>query len=148
METLDGFSTATNNTSATKQNIIEYLPPVLILHLKRFVFDSVEYRTVKVHKHIAYSKTLHIRPELLAHTLQPTNGKMNKSLEYSLFSVVYHHGKHAAGGHYTCDVRRDNAEWLHIDDDYVEPTSVDEVCKERSDRNAYMLFYRLNEKIQ
>ncbi|KAJ1344302.1 hypothetical protein BSLG_001442 [Batrachochytrium salamandrivorans] len=43
-EVLEGFMSMARGgvrVDATKQNYIESLPPVLILHLKRFVYDSV-----------------------------------------------------------------------------------------------------------
>jgi ubiquitin carboxyl-terminal hydrolase 10 len=56
-------------------------------------------------------------------------------------AVVYHHGKFAAGGHYTCDVLRQNEEWMHIDDDFIEMIPETDVVKEYPDRQPYMLFF-------
>lgn len=55
--------------------------------------------------------------------------------------VVYHHGKLAQGGHYTCDVQRTNGEWLRIDDTKVLGVTADQVMQEEEDRQPYMLFY-------
>lgn len=101
---------------ATKQVFIESLPPVLILHLKRFQFDAEGHGTVKIWKHIDYPLDLEIPREALSRQKRQvvSDGAMPK---YKLISVVYHHGKNASGGHYTVDVRRqDGKDWLRLDD--------------------------------
>ncbi|KAJ3096305.1 hypothetical protein HDU97_006035 [Phlyctochytrium planicorne] len=137
-EHLDGIanSNGAGLVQATKQNLFEHLPPVLILHLKRFVYNSVG-GTQKIRKHVAYSPILKIKPELLS----PPSRSKTHTLQYSLFAVVYHHGKHAAGGHYTCDVHRHSEEWLHINDANIIPITVDDVTDEHPERQAYMLFF-------
>ena len=41
---------------------------------------------------------------------------------------MYHHGRTAAGGHYTCDVLRQNSEWLNIDDTNIRVISEADVA--------------------
>lgn len=50
------------NVDATKQVYIETLPPCLILHLKRFVYDAKEHQVVKKSKPVAYGTELVIPP--------------------------------------------------------------------------------------
>ncbi|CAG8511587.1 15618_t:CDS:2 [Racocetra fulgida] len=103
-EYVDDFYTAKKDlVRATKRLYIETLPPILTLHLKRFVYDNVG-GTQKLSKHIGYSTTLSIQ------------------------QVVYHHGKSATGGHYTADILRYDDEWLHIDDTSITQISAEEVA--------------------
>jgi hypothetical protein len=43
--------------------------------------------------------------------------------------VVYHHGMLAAGGHYTCDVRRQNGDWIRMDDTSIWSISESDACE-------------------
>jgi ubiquitin carboxyl-terminal hydrolase 10 len=53
-----------NNKSAKKQNFIEVLNPVLVLHAKRFQYDAT-HGTVKSRKQLAYSHNLEIDKGML-----------------------------------------------------------------------------------
>ena len=65
--------------------------------------------------------------------------------------VVYHHGVSAGGGHYTCEIRRQNGMWLHINDTNITPVSERDVLMAEentrtsetihADQTAYILFY-------
>lgn len=108
------------NVSAYKQVFIETLPPVLILHLKRFQYDN-KGGTQKIWKKVGYPLELEI-PK----TVFPPSKRAGHALSglptYRLIAVVYHHGKNASGGHYTVDVRRqDGREWIRIDDTVITP---------------------------
>lgn len=130
---------------ATKQVFIESLPPVLILHLKRFQFDAEGHGTIKIWKKIGYPLELEIPREALSRQRRTVigNGPMPK---YKLISVVYHHGKNASGGHYTADVRRqDGREWIRMDDtvlrrvrseDVAEGGSEEDIKETRKEQNA------------
>ena len=110
-------------TTATKQVFIETLPPVLILHLKRFQYDN-QGGTQKIWKKIGYPLQLEIPKEALGpkQRLSPQGNK------YKLIGVVYHHGKSASGGHYTVDVlRQDGKNWIHFDDTNIKSVHIDEV---------------------
>jgi ubiquitin C-terminal hydrolase len=52
-------------------------------------------------------------------------------------TVVSHHGKNVAGGHYTCDIKQSNGDWLLFDDSRVSKISLADVLT----RQAYLLFY-------
>ncbi|CAG8500246.1 hypothetical protein C2G38_2032110 [Gigaspora rosea] len=136
----DFYSAKKDLVRATKRLYIETLPPILTLHLKRFVYDNVG-GTQKLSKHIGYSTTLSIQQELMA-----PSQRVGKVIEYQLFGVVYHHGKSATGGHYTADILRYDDEWLHVDDTTITQISAEEVAilenpTQPTDRSAYILFY-------
>ncbi|CAB4406302.1 unnamed protein product [Rhizophagus irregularis] len=139
-ECVDDFYSPKNGlVKATKRLYIETLPPILTLHLKRFIYDNVG-GTQKLSKHIGYSTTLSIQPDIMAQARRP-----KEAIEYRLFGVVYHHGKSATGGHYTADILCQN-DWLHIDDTAISPISLEEVASvenptQPTDRSAYILFY-------
>ncbi|KAG0343549.1 hypothetical protein BG004_005223 [Podila humilis] len=111
-EVLDGFTNSEKGgmpVEATKKIFIEHVPPVLVLHLKRFIYRDGG--TQKLHKQVGYKTVLNLQPEIISPARRPSS-----AIPYKLCGVVYHHGRTAAGGHYTCDVLRQNNEWLHIDD--------------------------------
>lgn len=70
--------------------------------------------------------------------------------------VVYHHGSTASGGHYTVAVsRQDHQQWIHFDDETVQPVSTDQVIVSPEEAEsgragliggrekcAYLLFYQ------
>lgn len=53
---------------ASRQELIESLPPVLVLHLKRFLYDTSVGDVVKIGKQVAFGPELEITPgELLVY---------------------------------------------------------------------------------
>ncbi|PTB68575.1 cysteine proteinase [Trichoderma citrinoviride] len=121
---------------ATKQVFIESLPPVLILHLKRFQFDAEGRGTVKIWKKIGYPLELEIPREALSR--QRRQNLDNASMpRYRLISVVYHHGKNASGGHYTVDVRRqDGREWIRLDDTVIRRIRPEDIAESGVEEDA------------
>jgi ubiquitin carboxyl-terminal hydrolase 10 len=115
-ETLSDVANRNNlKGDATKQLFIDTLPPVLILHLKRFVYDSRAGGVLKSHKVVSYGTELEVPKDCLA-PAKRTSAQMARKNHYRLNGVVFHHGKSAAGGHYTVLQRQNNGRWLNIDD--------------------------------
>lgn len=115
------------DVTATKQVFIESLPPVLILHLKRFQFDAEGNGTVKIWKKVGYPLELEIPREVLSRAKRNSPSGMPK---YRLIAAVYHHGKNASGGHYTVDVRRqDGSEWVRLDDTVIRRIRAEDVAE-------------------
>jgi ubiquitin carboxyl-terminal hydrolase 10 len=67
--------------SMTRRSFIEKLPPILILHLKRFIYDG--HGTRKVWKKIAYPLTLEIPLDVLSPTQRNEN-----SPQFQLFGGI------------------------------------------------------------
>ncbi|KAF9532800.1 hypothetical protein CPB83DRAFT_890475 [Crepidotus variabilis] len=137
---------------AQQQMLIEALPPILILHVKRFLYDTSVNGVVKVSKHVRFSPELEIGSDVIVPVAKKT-----QLARYKLFGAVYHHGLSAAGGHYTLDVLHPNRYpssnpaarpvegWVRIDDEFVSDVRPEDVFRapERDDtRCAYLLFYR------
>ncbi|KAF3923498.1 hypothetical protein ABW21_db0208768 [Orbilia brochopaga] len=101
-----------SNVPATKQTFLDSLPPILVLHLKRFRYIDGG-GTQKIYKEVGYPINLEIPNEVLS-----PGHRVPTRPQYKLISVVYHHGKNATTGHYTSDVRRGDG-WLRIDDTIV-----------------------------
>lgn len=143
---------------AKKQTFIDELPEIMILQLKRFSFqhdgptstevepqaplDSIS-RGVgtieKVLKNIKYELELTVPVESLS-----SSARSAPNRDYFLTAVIYHHGRNAEGGHYTCDVLRESNKWLRIDDNAVE--TIDSIAvtdtPETRDKSAYILIYQ------
>ncbi|KAJ3364224.1 hypothetical protein GGF31_000571 [Allomyces arbusculus] len=156
---------------AQKQAHLDRVPPVLVLHLKRFLFDHRTHDTVKLGKHVAVPARLELEPVLWAprpraRSLQrsgssptrtraahdwahvaaaavPPKPEPARDTEYRLFAVVYHHGRTASGGHYTCDLLESEAHstWIRTDDTDLARVATADVLAEKPDREPYLLFY-------
>lgn len=142
-ETMHGDFSSSRGTkvNATKQIFIESLPPVLILHLKRFQYDSVTKGTQKIWKKVGYPLELEIPKEVFPphrrNLLTAQGGGLPK---YRLTGVIYHHGKNASGGHYTVEVRRqDGREWVRIDDTVIRRVRSEDVASAGNDEDPKAL---------
>jgi ubiquitin carboxyl-terminal hydrolase 10 len=126
------------NVTATKQVFIETVPPVLILHLKRFQYDNAG-GTQKIWKKVGYPLDLEIPKEVFPRQKRSVfaHGGLPK---YRLIAVVYHHGKNASGGHYTVDVRRqDGCEWIRLDDTVIKRVRSEDVAEGGSEEDPKVL---------
>lgn len=133
---------------ASQQVLIESLPPILVLHMKRFCYDTTVQGVVKVGKSVQFGPELTIPSQLM-----PPSSRKTPPPTYKLFGVLYHHGVSAEGGHYTLDVLHSNRfpdlkvkeGWVRIDDELVSDIRAEDVfgISEKDDsRCAYLLFYR------
>ncbi|KIM48550.1 hypothetical protein M413DRAFT_437769 [Hebeloma cylindrosporum] len=89
--------------NAQQQVLIESLPPVLVLHIKRFCYDKESGGVVKVGKKVRFGGELDIGSDVMVPL-----AKKSQLPRYKLFGVLYHHGTSASGGHYTLDVLHPN----------------------------------------
>ena len=125
--------------AATKQVFIETLPPVLILHLKRFQYDNTG-GTQKIWKKIGYPLELEIPKEVFPQHKRGAYAAHGGLPKYRLIGVVYHHGKNASGGHYTVDVRRqDGREWIRLDDTVIQRIKSEDVAEGGSEEDPKIL---------
>ncbi|KAI0164438.1 cysteine proteinase [Hypoxylon sp. FL1284] len=149
-ETLHGDfgSPRGKDAPATKQVLIESLPPVLILHLKRFQFDTEGTGTVKIWKKIGYPLELELPKEVFSR--QKRNALTAEGAgfpKYRLIAAVYHHGKNASGGHYTVDLRRqDGREWIRMDDTALRRVRSEDVAEGGVEEEASKASSRTDKK--
>lgn len=149
---------------ASQQTLLESLPPVLIIQLKRFQYDTAVRDVVKVGKQVRFGPELDVGSELMSLTKRMHGGKYRlfggmcrrriviNTVVLMFSSVIYHHGLQASGGHYTIDVLHLNRDlstkpreaWIRMDDEFVSDVRPEDVfgAPERDDRSAYLLFYR------
>ncbi|XP_078525987.1 ubiquitin carboxyl-terminal hydrolase 10 [Lissotriton helveticus] len=140
-ESVQGYTTkAKQEVEISRRVTLEELPPVLVLHLKRFVYEKTG-GCQKLIKNIEYPVDLEICKDLLSPGVKSKIVKTQRT--YRLFAVVYHHGNSATGGHYTTDVFQIGLNgWLRIDDQSVKVINQYQVVKSSADRTAYLLYYR------
>ncbi|MEE6499990.1 hypothetical protein FKM82_003661 [Ascaphus truei] len=140
-ESVQGYTTKTKQEVEISRRVtLEELPPVLVLHLKRFVFEKTG-GCQKLIKNIEYPVDLEISKDLLSPGVKSKIFKVQRT--YRLFAVVYHHGNSATGGHYTTDVFQIGLNgWLRIDDQTVKVINQYQVVKQTVERTAYLLYYR------
>ncbi|KAI1624383.1 ubiquitin thiolesterase [Exophiala viscosa] len=136
----DFYTPRGQKATATKQVFIDSLPPLLILHLKRFHYDSTTKRAEKIWKKVGYPLELEIPKEafpLQARNKYIAHGGLPK---YQLTGVIYHHGKNANGGHYTVDIRRqDGREWIRMDDTLLRRIRSEDVAEGGSEEDPKVL---------
>ncbi|KAJ9617026.1 hypothetical protein H2200_000747 [Cladophialophora chaetospira] len=126
--------------TATKQVFIETLPPILILHLKRFHYDNTTKRAEKIWKRVGYPLELEIPKEVFPLQVRNKYTAHGGLPKYRLTGVIYHHGKNANGGHYTVDIRRqDGREWIRMDDTLLRRIRSEDVAEGGSEEDPKVL---------
>jgi ubiquitin C-terminal hydrolase len=108
--------------SLIKTTTIWKFPLTLILNLKRFTFDTAGI-THKVNRMLKMDKHLKICSS-------------KRVYNYTLASVVYHHGRFPTAGHYNTDLLK-NGSWYKLDDD----TAYKLTDLPESSSNCYILVY-------
>eukprot|EP00947_MAST-08B_sp_MAST-8B-sp1_P005796 g5796.t1 len=118
---------------ATKGMRLKKLPPLLMFHLKRFVFDFNLMRRVKVSDPFAFPIDLDMTPFVVPPedgTEQgsgeqhgqppPQQQQQQQQQQYELFGVLVHHGT-AMGGHYFAYIKSEEAgnKWFEFNDAHV-----------------------------
>ncbi|EAL69791.1 ubiquitin hydrolase B [Dictyostelium discoideum AX4] len=129
-EIIEGYTCSTKKIeiSASKSWSFESLPRILIVHFKRFAFESDTSK--KLDKLIRFPTQLSLS----------TASNHQTQKKYSLFSVVSHHGRGLSQGHYTCDIYQpQQAQWIRYDDSTFTEVKEQDVLN----REAYLLLYQL-----
>ncbi|ORY88036.1 hypothetical protein BCR35DRAFT_30267 [Leucosporidium creatinivorum] len=128
------------NRKASKRLTLSRLPPILVIHLKRFSFKGPF--SDKIETQVQYplsglDLTSYLPPPLFDKRGPPPSSS-TKGNVYDLFAVTNHYGN-LSSGHYTAFVRS-GREWHNIGDSKC--TQVDPRVVE-SAKSAYILYYAL-----
>ena len=145
-ENLEGYVSPFTNeiTRASKHMEIESLPPILILHLKRFTHDqSAVDDFVKNSKQIEFELQLVIDGTMLSPDCKQVNDR-----NYRLIAIVHHKGNQASNGHYISDIFHPVLKtWIRCDDGILMPRDEKSVTDPSAYNTAYLLFYQRSENI-
>ncbi|RNF26490.1 putative ubiquitin hydrolase [Trypanosoma conorhini] len=141
-ERLDGHSYISPRgvgVRATKRFQLHKLPPVLIIHMKRFNCMGA-----KISRHVQYPKQLNLVPFCTAEGIAKAAARraagedaQEHSCLYELNAICIHEGNSLAYGHYCSVVRSRNGMWLLCDDESVSYCDEERALRQQ----AYMLFY-------
>lgn len=116
---------------ATKKFDLWMLPPVLIVHLKRFKFAEFGSRS-KINTVIKYPLANWDLSNFI-------RGKRKEDNLYDLFAISNHYGN-LGSGHYTAQaLNRIDNEWYTFDDSKTRRLDKEKI--ERGSKSAYCLFY-------
>ncbi|KAK7896153.1 hypothetical protein WMY93_021478 [Mugilogobius chulae] len=120
---------------ATKKLDLWSLPPVLVVHLKRFSYSR--YMRDKLDSLVDFPlKDLDMSEFLI----NPNAG----ACVYDLIAVSNHYGG-MGGGHYTAYAKnKDDEKWYNFDDSSVSPASEDQIVS----KAGYVLFYQRQDTVK
>ncbi|ESL10080.1 ubiquitin hydrolase [Trypanosoma rangeli SC58] len=125
--------------SARKRFQLHKLPPVLIIHMKRFNCMGA-----KISRYVQYPKQLNLAPFCTTEGMTKTaacrgtgGSAQGLSCLYELNAVCIHEGNSVAYGHYWSVVRARNGMWLLCNDESVSHCDEGRALRQQ----AYMLFY-------
>ncbi|GAA5981709.1 hypothetical protein JCM10908_004573 [Rhodotorula pacifica] len=126
---------------SVKKLSLSKLPPILVIHLKRFSFHgpfSDKLETQVQYPLTGLDLTPFLPPPLYDKRGQGIGGGPPNGYVYDLFGVTNHYGN-LSSGHYTAFVRS-GKEWFNIGDSKVTPCNPKVV---ESAKSAYILYYTL-----
>ncbi|XP_072233383.1 ubiquitin carboxyl-terminal hydrolase 15-like isoform X2 [Leuresthes tenuis] len=120
---------------ATKKLDLWSLPPVLVVHLKRFSYSR--YMRDKLDSLVDFPLRDLDMSEFL---INPNAGPCL----YDLIAVANHYGG-MGGGHYTAYTKnKDDGKWFNFDDSSVSPASEDQIVS----KAGYVLFYQRQDTVK
>ncbi|ORM41792.1 Ubiquitin carboxyl-terminal hydrolase 3 [Babesia sp. Xinjiang] len=133
-----------HHTNATRRTVFDQLPPIFVVHLKRFTYlDSRE--TCEINKY--FDNFCRVQYLVISdRSIELKSKAQDSAVAYDLFAVVSHVGTSPNYGHYVATTEVDG-HWYRCDDDTA--TMVCNVSAELGDEytygnpDSYILFYRM-----
>eukprot|EP01130_Rhizamoeba_saxonica_P002958 TRINITY_DN1299_c0_g2_i1.p1 TRINITY_DN1299_c0_g2~~TRINITY_DN1299_c0_g2_i1.p1 ORF type:complete len:2014 (+),score=509.93 TRINITY_DN1299_c0_g2_i1:1-6042(+) len=129
-----------------KRCCIEEIPPILFIHLKRFEFDYINMRNVKLYDECSFPQTLNLEPytregiakrEAERDNIEFDMDQMNPPdyYNYELKGVVIHSGSTESGHYYSyikerVPIQGNENKWFEFNDTSVTPFYIDELEEE------------------
>lgn len=115
------------------------MAPIVFIHLKRFVYDSITGTTVKLKHSVTYPESI----DMTSYMEQMNDGQENQNGTneremYRLKSVVVHLGDTADNGHIFAYVLAPDHNWYKADDENLSRVPLNAVLNEW---NSYLLCY-------
>lgn len=115
--------------TATRSTRLLAPPPVMVLQMLRFHYDTKTFNKVKKMTKVSAPRVLDMRPFVDA------SEASDKSLVYELYAIVLHIGNSAHGGHYVAHVLQSDGMWMELDDEETRALLPEEVGLTVSMRN-------------
>ncbi|CAF4088654.1 unnamed protein product [Adineta steineri] len=133
------------HVSASQSLKLNQTSPIIIIHLKRFIYDTQTQTIRKIKNFISYPELLDIHPYIHKDMLQLDNENYKfTDFIYQLYAVLVHLGETANNGHIFSYVQAPDTRWYKANDESITQVNLDSVLAEN---NSYMLFYaRLTEE--
>lgn len=116
--------------NAIKESLVNKLPTVLVVHLRRF--KKIRSRDGFVVEKNESEVQIPMRIDMKPFAFEPTDDCL-----YDLYGIVNHYGT-LSKGHYTATVKSEDGTWIAYDDE--KPLKVKE--KDVSTRSAYLAFFK------
>ncbi|CAF0885882.1 unnamed protein product [Brachionus calyciflorus] len=153
-------------TNASKKLNISTLPPILIIHLKRFFYESkssnFKLTTPVWFPVVNLDLSSYVRSDDDSndnylndsyYSDKSSNSSVNSQYIYDLYAVCNHKGQNMANGHYTAFCKNPvDTKWYNFDDSNCIPMSDTNINFQNSifnngssnifSENAYILFYK------
>lgn len=125
-----------SHTNAIKESLVNKLPPVLVVHLRRFkkIRTANEFEAGKNESEIEIPLTIDMKPFVF----EPA-----EDCRYELYGVVNHYGS-LSKGHYTATVKSQDGTWIFYNDEKVSKMREKEV----STKAAYLAFFRRSKALK
>jgi hypothetical protein len=137
------------NVSAYKRMEINKFPQILIIHFKRFRYETQNFGKPRISRRSDANLSNNIsnfsgekNESLIDFPVQNLDmkkfSKNNTPVNYELYAICNHVGK-ISSGHYTSICKHHlNYKWIEFDDKYVKPLNEPNLVSSK----AYLLFYR------
>lgn len=122
---------------------ITHLPRILIIHLKRFSYNSAKLRNP-----VNFDEEIQIDAEYMnIDTKKMSSEQMAREFNhvYHLYAIIVHEGYSTANGHYYSFIKNQaSGIWYKYDDDEVKSVGPSLASVKKQMQNAYILFYKKN----
>ncbi|KAL7432545.1 hypothetical protein ACHAXH_007010 [Discostella pseudostelligera] len=133
--------------NASKKIDLFMLPPILIIHLKRFKFNPTSYRWTKIDQSVSYPVNDWDLSEVMKK--KRGNSTTNNRIDpmYDLYAISHHEGD-VGYGHYTAQTKnRFDGEWYTFNDSQCHRKVVNHKQDYEASSSAYCLFYNRVERV-
>jgi len=129
---------------AHKRLTLSELPPILVLHFKRFCVEFAashhkQGTTKKLSDHVEFPEVLDFA-KFQNLIFEDDRERVLIDSEYELYAVLVHSGPQLGYGHYYALVKASDGYWFRMNDMDIIPVSNKHVLREQ----GYMVFYKRN----